>query len=297
MARRSYALRDSPFFRLRSKGKLANLLQISPTKLKRLAQLEGGYIQFQKPKKKGGSREISAPIPPLKSVQSRIADLLGRVTPPDYLFAPVQGRSYVDNAARHIGARAVRLLDIEDFFPSCTIKKVIWFFRSQMECSPDVAVILAHIVTHNDVLPQGSPCSPILAYFAYVDMWEEIDGLVSEAGCKLSVYADDLTISGGTVPEAMIWETKKALHRHGHRYAVHKERARRDRATEITGVILTRDGVTAPNRQRQKIHSVRENLKVTKSKKQAKQFEAQLRGRVAQLRQIQAGNTSPDTQD
>ncbi|SMO93110.1 Reverse transcriptase (RNA-dependent DNA polymerase) [Thalassovita litoralis] len=295
MAKRRYSLRDSPFFRLRSKGKLARLLQVSPAKLKKIAQLEGGYIQFKKPKKKGGSRDICAPIPPLKSIQSRIADLLGRVAPPDYLFAPVEGRSYVDNAARHIGARAVRLLDIEDFFPSCTIKKVIWFFRTHMECSPDVAVILARIVTHNDVLPQGSPCSPILAYFAYVDMWEEVDSLVSEAGCKLSVYADDLTISGGTVPEAMIWEIKKTLFRHGHRYAVHKERARRDRATEITGVILTHDGVTAPNRQRQKIHAVRENLKVAKSSKQAKQYEAQLRGRLAQLRQIHAGNTLPDT--
>lgn len=164
-----------------------------------------------------------------------------------------------------------------------------------MECSPDVAVILARIATHNDVLPRGSPCSPILAYFAYVDMWEETESLVSDAGCKLSVYADDLTISGQTVPEAMIWEIKKTLHRHGHRYAVHKERARRDRATEITGVILTRDGVTAPNRQRQRIHTVRENLKVTKSQSEAKHLEAHLRGRLAQLRQIHSGNMTPST--
>ena len=290
MTRPKYTLRDSPFFRLRSKDKLARILQVSPAKLKKLAQLENGYIQFQKTKKKGGSRDISAPIPPLKSVQSRIADLLGRLATPDYLFAPVAGRSYVDNAARHIGARTMRLLDIENFFPSCTIKKVIWFFRSRMECSPDVAVILARIDTHNDVLPQGSPCSPILAYFAYADMWEEINVLASNAGCKLSVYADDLTISGESVPEAMIWDIKKALYQHGHRYAVHKERARRDRAAEITGVILSRDGVTAPNRQRQKIHTVRENLKVTKSPKQAKHYEMQLRGRCAQIRQIHAGN-------
>lgn len=290
MAKHKYALRNSPFFRLRAKAKLARILQISPAKLKILSQLESGYIHFQKPKKKGGYRDISAPIPPLKSVQSRIADLLGRVAPPDYLFAPVEGRSYVDNAARHIGAQAVRLLDVEDFFPNCTIKKVIWFFRTCMECSTDVAVILARIVTHNGVLPQGSPCSPILAFFSYVDMWEEIDAQVTDEGCKLSVYADDLTISGNTVPEAMIWRIKQTLYRHGHRYAAHKERARRDRPAEITGVILCRDGVTAPNRQRQKIHAVRENLRTTKSTKQIKYFEAQLRGRLAQIRQIQAGN-------
>ncbi len=237
-------------------------------------------------------RDISAPIVPLKSAQARIADLLSRVAPPDYLFAPVEGRSYVDNAARHIGARSVRLLDIEDFFPSCTINKVIWFFRSRMECSTDVAVILARIVTDGGVLPQGSPCSPILAYFAYIDMWEEIEAEVVAAGCVLSVYADDLTISGDTVPEALIWNVKQILRRHDHRYAAHKERARRDRPSEITGVILTREGVTAPNRQRQKIHVVRDGLRITKSADQAKRLEAQLRGRLAQLNQIRAGNAS-----
>ncbi len=196
-------------------------------------------------------RNISAPIAPLKVVQARIAELLNRVAAPDYLFAPVEGRSYVDNAARHIGARSIRLLDIEDFFPSCTINKVIWFFRSRMECSPDVSVILARIVTEGGALPQGSPCSPILAYFAYVEMWEEIENAVASTGCVLSVYADDLTISGRTVPEVLIWELKRILYRHGHRYAARKERARRDRPAEVTGVILAREGVTAPNRQRQ----------------------------------------------
>ncbi|MEO9604392.1 MAG: RNA-directed DNA polymerase, partial [Lentilitoribacter sp.] len=88
-------------------------------------------------------RDINAPIKPLKDVQTRIAVLLSRIAPPDYLFAPVADRSYVDNAAVHRGARSVRLLDIEDFFPSCTINKAIWFFRRGMECAPDVAVILA----------------------------------------------------------------------------------------------------------------------------------------------------------
>lgn len=290
MVKHSYGLRDSPFFRLRSKAKLARLLMVSSEKLKRLSNFEFGYISFKKPKKKGGSRDINAPVQPLKSVQTRIGVLLGRVAPPEYLFAPVKGRSYVDNAVRHIGAQSVRLLDIEDFFPHCTINKVIWFFRSRMECSPDVAVILARIATHNGVLPQGSPCSPILAYFAYIEMLEEIDASVTRAGCKLSVYADDLTISGDTIPEGMIWELKQSLRRHGHQYAADKERARNGRPAEITGVILTRQGVTAPNRQRQKLHAINDELQNAKSADCIKRIESQLRGRLAQLRQIQVGN-------
>ena len=290
MTKRKHELRDSGFFRLQTKSRLARLLQVSPSKLRNLSRREDIYVHFTRPKKSGALREICAPIQPLKSVQSRIADLLSRIVAPDYLFSPVAGRSYVDNAACHIGARSVHLLDIKDFFPNCTFNKVIWFFRTKMQCSPDVAHILARIVTHDGALPQGSPCSPILAYFAYVEMWEAIAECVAEADCVLSVYVDDLTISGDTVPEAMIWKIKKIMYKHGHRYAVEKERARRDRSTEVTGVILTRNGVTVPNRQRKKIYEVQDELRNATSPESQKQLESQLRGRLAQVRQVDAGN-------
>lgn len=290
MDRRTHSLRDSPFFRLRSKAKLASLLYVSREKLRTLSDGDQRYFEFTKPKKSGGVRKISAPNGPLKAVQSRIADLLRRVTPPDYLFAPVPGRTYADNAAFHVGARSIRLLDIEDFFPSCTAKKAVWFFRTRMECSQDVAAILANIVTFKGALPQGSPCSPILAYLCYVDMWEEIAKVVEDSRCKLTVYADDLTISGQSVPEAQIWQIKKTLFRHGHRYARSKERSVRDRSVEITGVVLLRAGVVAPNRQHAKIVKVREELKRAAASDHKKALESQLRGRLAQIGQIAAAD-------
>lgn len=290
MDKSKYKLRDSPFFRLRSKAKLAQLLHISLPALKRICELDDAYIRFQKPKKSGGNRDISAPIPPLKAIQSRIADLFSRVAPPDYLFSPVQGRSYVDNAAGHQGANSVRLLDIDNFFPSCSSNKVVWFFRSRMECSSDVAHMLSRIVTLDGALPQGSPCSPILAYFCYIDMWEEIEELVSKEGCKLSVYVDDLTISGDSIPEKMIWELKKTLRRHGHSHSHAKERSKYRRPVEITGVIVSRNGITVPNRQRQKISQIRRELKTETSPELVSSLEAQLRGRLTQLHQVKAGN-------
>ncbi len=159
-----------------------------------------------------------------------------------------------------------------------------------MECSPDVTHILAHIVTLDGALPQGSPCSPILAYFCYIDMWEEVEALVSNAGCKLSVYVDDLTISGDSVPEEMIWELKRTLRRHGHCHAKAKERAKNGRPAEITGVILNGHRLTVPNRQLLKIHETKRNLEKTKSPELSKSLEAQLRGRLAQMRQVKAAN-------
>lgn len=289
--RRYHSERESPFFRLNSRRKLASLLFTSLTKLQQLAQADGLYYQFKKPKSSGGFREISAPRDDLKAVQSRIADLLQRLAPPDYLFAPVSGRSYVDNAAVHIGASSIRLLDIEDFFPSCTANKVIWFFHKRMQCAPDVSSIIKSIVTNNGALPQGSPCSPILAYLCYIDMWEEIENVADGAGCALSVYADDMTISGGNVPETSIWDIKKILRKHGHRYKVDKERSKFGKPAEITGVILRADGLHAPNRQHKKIFDVRLALSKTKSAELKETLESQLRGREAQFRQITNGNS------
>ena len=287
-----YAEHDSPFFRLRSRAKLAKLLHASRPKLESLARAQGLYRQFQKPKTSGGVRIINAPRADLKAVQSRIADLLHRIAPPDYLFAPVSGRSYVDNAAAHLGAKGVRLLDIADFFPSCTANRVVWFFLQRMQTSPDVAAVLRGIVTLDGSLPQGSPCSPILAYLCYVDMWEEISGIVDDARCTLSVYADDLTISGRMVPELAIWEVKQALFRHGHRYQIAKERSKCGRfAAEITGVILTPDGLRVPNRLHKHLHEVRRELKRSTAIDHRTALEARVRGREAQIRQILSGNS------
>ena len=295
MARKSakyHGEQDSPFYKLRSKAKLASLLFLDVKKLRYLAESEDLYVDFRKEKRRGGFRPISAPRADLKIVQKRIADLLQRIAPPDYLFAPVAGRSYVDNATRHMGAKSVRSLDIEDFFPSCTANKVIWFFRKRMDCSPDVAVILRGIVTRHGSLPQGSPCSPILAYLCYVDMWEEIERLVSESGCKLSVYADDLTISGEIVPESLIWDIKRTLFRHGFRHKATKERSKIRKPAEITGVILKGDCLLVPNRQHQKLHEVRKELKASRSTEHHRQLKAQLKGRESQFRQILGASES-----
>ena len=79
--------RDSQFFCLKSRAKLASLLFTNKAKLQTLAREQGLYFQFKKPKSSGGFREISAPRDDLKAVQARIADLLQRIAPPDYLFA------------------------------------------------------------------------------------------------------------------------------------------------------------------------------------------------------------------
>lgn len=289
--KKAYGIRDSPFFRLRSKAKLAKLLFISNEKLEKLANETDRYHKFKKPKKSGGEREICAPNPSLKSVQRRLAKLLSRIAPPDYLFAPVSGRSYVDNAAFHIGSDSVHLLDIDNFFPSCRVEKVAWLFTKQFECSPDVSAILCKIVTHEDCLPQGSPCSPILAYLSYRDMWSEIHAVAQEASTKLSVYADDLTLSGGVVRGETVWRIKQVLVRHGHHHAIDKERSCRNRPAEVTGVIVLRDEVRVPNRQHRRVIEIRDQLRRAVGD-EAIALKRQISGRLSQMKQIRDGNSA-----
>ena len=235
-AKGGYELRDSRFFRLYSRRKLCSLLRVSETSINKLLTSKNLYIRRWKHKKLDqwlttepqgdiakNYRPIDIPDPRLKAIQARIAILLSRIMPPDFLFSPVKGRSYVNNAAVHIGSRAFWSLDVEDYFPSCTNNNVAYFFRSDLQCSADVTAILVQSTTINGCLPQGSPCSPILAYFSNRKMWEEVSELVANEGCKLSLYADDITISGAVVRKSMIWEVKRLVYKHRFKLKASKE--------------------------------------------------------------------------
>ena len=255
--------------------------------LKGLSNGTDRYSCWEVEKKSGGLRVIEAPHDNLKMVQKRIANLLQSIEPPDFLMAPVKRRSYVDNAATHLGARSFCLLDIEDFFPSCSEKRVYWFFNAVMCCASDVSAILARIATRNGHLPQGSPCSPILAYFSYFDMWGEIDKISKASGYSLSIYADDITVSGMTVYEKDIWAIKKALFNAGHQYSQSKERRIVDASAEITGVVV-RDGcLLLPNRQHREIKRVQSERAIASSRSDMTKLDQQLRGRLSQAKQIE----------
>src|SRR3546814_10238221 len=84
-----------------------------------------------------------------------------------------------------------------------------------MGCRADVAGILGDLCTFEGHLPTGSPLSPILAYYSYHDMWAEIAAFCTAKGYTLTVYVDDVTISGAKVPVADVWHVRRMIHRTG----------------------------------------------------------------------------------
>lgn len=280
-------------YKLGNRSKLALLLGVSAAELRRFSAAgDELYQEFDIPKKSGkGVRHVENPSRPLKLLQARLARVLSRIEPPDFLFCPVKGRSYVSNAAAHLGNRVVQTLDIRKFFPSTPQQRVFWFFHKIMRCEKDIAGLLARLACYKGHLPTGSPLSPTLAYFSYYDLWERIAGFCRERGHTLTVYVDDVTISGSQVPRSDIWQVKRMIHGVDLRY--HKEKTSVDRPVEITGVIKGDTALSSPFRQHKKMRDTRKLL-AQASDHERRALMGRMAGLRRQMQKIDAQNQALD---
>lgn len=284
----THALNQSPLYKLRTRGKLARLLRISPSELRAIELGTDQYSEFDRPKKNGtGTRHVENPRRELKRVQARVARILGQITPPDFLFCPVKRRCYVTNAATHRASRVVQCLDIQKFFPNTPQSRVFWFFNTVMDCNRDMAGLLAKLACYQGHLPTGSPLSPIMAYFAFYDLWARIAAFCKAKGYTFTVYIDDVTVSGARVPTADMWAIRQMIHGCG--LVAHKAKTYVDRPAEVTGVIIRNGKLVAPFRQHQKKHQAKALLQAT-PEDERRALLGRISGIEGQIRQIAQKN-------
>jgi retron-type reverse transcriptase len=289
-----HPIEASLLFAIWSKKRLAKVLGFKSLHFlkltKALARGDQLYREWDDTSKRK-VRHIENPCYHLKVVQKRINDLLMQIKPPDYLYCPVRGRDQIKNVLVHRHAREVRSLDIKDFHPSVPSRRVFWFFRERMRCVDNVAGILTAIVTYNGHIPTGGSASSIIAFFAYIDMWEEIDSIAHDAGCTMTVYGDDITLSGYKVPERIMWAVKQAIRKRGLRY--HKE-THHAGETKVVNKLIVKDGRLArPNRQLLKEHETRIALQADCPKDERAILIRRLRGCEARGRLVAAANNQP----
>ncbi|WP_081506012.1 reverse transcriptase family protein [Azospirillum lipoferum] len=288
---KSYPLDQSPFYKLTTKRKLAELLRLPLGRLKRIALLSPNmYNEWIQENAKGKKRQIEDPARPLKLAQGRIANILSSISAPNYLHCPVKGRSYISNAAEHIGAKHIRNIDISNYFPSTKSTRVYWFFNTILKCTPDVSGILTALTTYKGHLPCGSPASSILAYFAHYDMWQSIDQIVSENGCKLSVYMDDITVSGEMVTERVIFQVRRCIFRAGLQPKKEKERWYRHGIGIVTGIVVRPSGLSAPNSAHLKRFTLRRQIASSCNESEKSSLRRSLKGIEGQQSQIDRWN-------
>lgn len=284
---RRHPLNQSRLYSIQSRAKLAALFGHTRQTLDALLKVERPYTHPEIVVERNGKRKtrtVNEPRGQLRAVHNVVAKFLGRVEPPDYLFCPVKARSYVQNAAHHIGAREIRKLDIESYFPSTSSQQIYWFFYQTMKCSPDVAHVLAKLLTVNNHLATGSTVSPILSFYAFYQMWQNIAQIASDAGCKLSVYVDDVTLSGERVTDRVLWDVKRQIHSRKLKY--HKEN-RYFEVGEITGAIVKQGRLLVPHRQHRKAFIVRKQVAEATEQSELLRLAAVLRGLKQQRKQIE----------
>ncbi|NIG56296.1 reverse transcriptase family protein [Chitinophaga sp. Cy-1792] len=245
---------------------LANAMQLSLGKLRFLAfnrtvGHQTHYQRFQIPKKSGGTRVISAPMPQLKAAQHWILEnVLYKITNSTSANGFVPGKSIVTNAIPHIGKDVVVNIDLKDFFPSIAYKRVKGMF-CKLGYSEQVATILGLICTEPDVdevmldnrkffvakterrLPQGAPTSPAITNIICFKLDRRFEGLSAKYGYAYTRYADDMTFSAKGEPAAkigqLLWAAKKIVAEEG--FVLHPDKLkvmRKGDRHEVTGIVV-----------------------------------------------------------
>jgi len=264
------------------------------------------YVGFAVKKASGGYRVLYAPKPRLKAAQHWIhREILAKVRPLDAAHGFVPGRSIHTNAAPHAKRDIVITLDIEDFFPSITYRRVRGLFQA-IGYGEEAAIPLAMLCTvrpapkvqkflggaHHRMLPQGAPTSPAIANLACRHLDARLSGLAKKFGCAYTRYADDLTFSGDEAFEKSLERFLPLLHQilKEEGFRVNKKKvhfARRGARQKVTGLVVN-DGPRVPRSYRRQLRAILHNARKGGLDAQNRQghsrFRESLRGRIEFVR-------------
>ena len=156
------------------------------------------YKTFSIPRRNGGERMIDAPVRTLKYIQRIMHESLTRVyLPHTAVHGFLSKRSIVTNASNHLSQRYILNIDLEDFFPTITRKRIYGrLVAKPYSFDSAVANTIASLSTNFYLqLPQGSPSSPVIANIVAAGLDAELARLCAPLGCRYTRYADDITIS------------------------------------------------------------------------------------------------------
>jgi RNA-directed DNA polymerase len=208
------------------------------------------YRTFTIPKKSGGERKISEPLPSLKEIQHWILqEILDKVPVSRFAKAYVKKRSIRENARFHIGQKFVLTLDIEDFFGSLKFEKVYAFFL-HLGYSVPVSTMLSNLCCLGGGLPQGAPTSPSLSNLLMLSADKRISGFIKNKGIRYTRYADDMTFSGDFEPGMVIKFVHGVLSHENLKLNEKKTHVRKPgQRQEVTGAVVN-EKIQAPKELR-----------------------------------------------
>lgn len=190
-----------PYYTKKPIGTVAALsaaLRVSAAVLKHAADnLDKHYTPYEIPKKEGGkTRSIVIPSLHLKTLQKRInREIFSHVVYPSYLYGGIDGKDYVKNAKIHCAAHVVIALDVKDFYPSISFRRVENIYQHFLKFSPEVSDLLARLTTFQNKVPQGACTSSHLANLVLHDVEYHLAQYCKNADLIYTRLLDDITIS------------------------------------------------------------------------------------------------------
>ena len=155
------------------------------------------YVEFDIPKKSGGTRRISRPKYFLLAIQKRLLPFLNELyLPPPCVHGHVIGRSAKSNAQFHVSRRINVNIDLTEFFPSIHFKRIVGILKSQRYgLNHTVATTIAQICCHEGRLPVGAPTSGVLSNMVCGPLDGDLLRLAKDHNLRYSRYVDDITFS------------------------------------------------------------------------------------------------------
>jgi len=171
-----------------------------------IAKVDSYYVEFDIKKKSGKLRHICSPTNELKGIQRQIADSLYKYQEQIRIRYNIKSnishgfeknKSIISNACVHRNKRYIINVDLKDFFDSFHFGRVSGYFQKNkyFELSYEVSTILAQLSCYKGKLPQGSPCSPIIANLICQIFDIKVIALAKKYKLDYTRYADDLTFS------------------------------------------------------------------------------------------------------
>ena len=224
---------------------IASLVGMTKDQLEAIVRDKERYIRRQTVEINRKIRNLTVPTGKLRMVHERLKFQLNKIKQPSYLSSPRKGIGQRDNAERHIGGAQLLKLDIRQFYPK-TMQEDIWrWAHHSLGIMDDVAGLFAKLVAIDGRMPFGSPISPVLTALVHRAMFDRVYAICDSHGLTMSLWVDDLTISGIEVPGAAVADIRQAIRAGG--FQTHKiEYLTTARPTDITGVPIAKGRVLAP---------------------------------------------------
>lgn len=222
-----------------------------------LNEIESLYYIF--PISKGGKKKrwISAPRKKLKDLHKKLLyEVLYQVRVHDCAHGFVPQRSIVTNARPHLKQQWIANFDIHSFFPSTKETAVRAVFHRYFDLSKARAEQLVGLCTRNGELPQGAPTSPCLANLVMYDADCLLHTYATENHLIYTRYADDLTLSGNTIPTSIHKDIQDILTPFHYQLAHHKSKILGQHKRQMVTGLVVNEKLNLPRPLRKQLRAI-----------------------------------------